>query len=41
VFAHTIAQDRPHPNNQALSLNRFETGAVLDEKGAGPWAKLH
>lgn len=41
VFAHTIAQDRPHPNNEALSLNRFETGAVLDEKGAGPWAKLH
>ncbi|WP_366555669.1 sarcosine oxidase subunit beta family protein [Aquibaculum sediminis] len=36
VFAHTIANDQPHPINEPLSLERFETGAVLDEKGAGP-----
>lgn len=41
VFAHTIAQDRPHPTNEALSLDRFETGAVLDEVGVGPTPKLH
>lgn len=41
VFAHTIAQDRPHPANEALALGRFETGAVLDEGGLGPTPKLH
>ncbi len=40
-FAHTIAQDRPHALNEALSLKRFETGHVLDEKGMGPIAKAH
>jgi sarcosine oxidase subunit beta len=41
VFAHTIAQDRPHTLNECYSLDRFETGHVLNEKGAGPVAKLH
>lgn len=41
VFAHTIAQDRPHPTNEALSLQRFETGATLDEVGTGPVPKAH
>ena len=41
VFAHTIAQDRPHPANEALSLGRFETGALLDEVGVGPTPKMH
>jgi len=41
VFAHTIAQDRPHALNEALSLSRFETGAVLDERGAGPTPGWH
>ncbi len=41
VFAHTIAQDRPHPANEALALGRFETGAVLDEIGVGPTPKMH
>jgi len=36
VFAHTIAHDRPHRLNEAFSLERFASGAVLDEKGAGP-----
>ncbi len=34
-FAHTIARDEPHPLNAAFRLDRFETGHVLDEKGAG------
>ncbi len=41
VFAHTIANDAPHPLNEAFSLERFETGAVLDEKGAGPTPGWH
>jgi sarcosine oxidase, subunit beta len=34
VFAHTIAQDRPHPLNEAFSLERFSTGRLIDEHGA-------
>jgi sarcosine oxidase subunit beta len=34
VFAHTIAQDRPHALNAAFSLNRFFTGRLIDEHGA-------
>ncbi len=34
VFAHTIAQDRPHQLNEAFSLERFSTGALIDEHGA-------
>lgn len=34
VFAHTIAQDRPHPLNAAFSLERFSTGRLIDEHGA-------
>jgi heterotetrameric sarcosine oxidase beta subunit len=41
VFAHTIANDTPHPLNQAFSLERFETGALLDENGAGPTPGWH
>jgi sarcosine oxidase subunit beta len=41
VFAHTIAHDAPHPLNEAFSLERFETGALLDEKGAGPTPGWH
>jgi len=35
TFAHTIAQDKPHELNSELSLNRFSTGYLLDEKGIG------
>ena len=34
VFAHTIAQDRPHELNAAFDLERFTTGALIDEHGA-------
>ncbi len=34
VFAHTIAEDRPHELNQAFDLNRFTTGYLIDEHGA-------
>ena len=41
VFAHTLANDAPHELNRAHSLERFETGAVIDDKGAGPTAQWH
>jgi len=34
VFAHTIAKDAPHPINAPFSLDRFTTGALIDEHGA-------
>ena len=34
VFAHTIARDEPHSLNAAFSLERFHTGALIDEHGA-------
>ena len=34
VFAHTIAQDCPHPLNEPFNVQRFETGALVDEHGA-------
>jgi sarcosine oxidase subunit beta len=34
VFAHTIANDQPHPLNTAFSLGRFHTGHLIDEHGA-------
>jgi sarcosine oxidase subunit beta len=34
VFAHTIAQDEPHPLNTAFRLERFTTGYLIDEHGA-------
>jgi heterotetrameric sarcosine oxidase beta subunit len=41
VFAHTIANDAPHPLNAAFTLERFETGGLIDERGAGPTPRLH
>ena len=41
VFAHTLANDAPHELNRAYSLERFETGAVIDDKGAGPTVQWH
>jgi sarcosine oxidase subunit beta len=40
-FAHTIATGRPHPLNAAFTLDRFRSGAVIDEKGAGATPNLH
>ena len=34
VFAHTIARDEPHSLNAAFTLERFSTGALIDEHGA-------
>ena len=34
VFAHTLANDEPHQLNTPFSLERFSTGALIDEHGA-------
>jgi sarcosine oxidase subunit beta len=34
VFAHTIANDAPHPINAPFSLERFSSGRLIDEHGA-------
>ena len=34
ALAHTIAEDRAHAINEAFSLDRFTTGALIDEHGA-------
>ncbi|MEV7966744.1 sarcosine oxidase subunit beta family protein [Sphaerisporangium sp. NPDC088356] len=33
-YAHTIANDEPHPLNAPFTLERFTTGALVDEHGA-------
>jgi sarcosine oxidase subunit beta len=33
-LAHTVAHDRPHPCNAPFTLERFTTGALVDEHGA-------
>ena len=40
-FAHTIARDEAHFINSALRLDRFATGALIDERGAGATPNLH
>jgi len=34
AFAHTIARDEPHPLNAPFNLDRFTSGALIDEHGA-------
>jgi sarcosine oxidase subunit beta len=34
VFAHTLAQDRPHKLNEPFALDRFVNGYLIDEHGA-------
>jgi sarcosine oxidase subunit beta len=34
IYAHTIAKNEPHPLNAPFSLERFSTGALIDEHGA-------
>ena len=36
TYAHTLAKGEPHALNAPFSLDRFETGATIDETGAGP-----
>jgi methylglutamate dehydrogenase subunit A len=40
-FAHTVAKDAPHELNAAMTIERFRDGAMVDEKGAGPFPWLH
>ncbi len=40
-FAHTIAKGEPHFINSAFRLDRFATGALLDERGVGATPNLH
>jgi len=41
TLADTIANNRPHPLLAPFSLERFETGALLDDSGAGPHPHSH
>ncbi|MFI6878845.1 sarcosine oxidase subunit beta family protein [Streptomyces sp. NPDC050400] len=34
AFAHTVATGEPHPTNAPFTLDRFTTGALVDEHGA-------
>ncbi|MFB4282191.1 sarcosine oxidase subunit beta family protein [Nonomuraea sp. MTCD27] len=34
VYAHTLAHGRPHPLAEPFALERFSTGALIDEHGA-------
>jgi sarcosine oxidase subunit beta len=36
LYAHTLAKGEPHDLNAPFRLDRFETGATIDETGAGP-----
>jgi sarcosine oxidase subunit beta len=36
-FAHLLATGKSHPLARAYSLDRFRTGAVIDEAGVGPF----
>jgi sarcosine oxidase subunit beta len=40
-FAHTIAREEPHFINSGLRLDRFASGALIDERGAGATPNLH
>jgi sarcosine oxidase subunit beta len=40
-FAHLIMRDEPHPVASAYRLDRFASGRVIDERGAGPQPNLH
>jgi sarcosine oxidase subunit beta len=40
-FAHLLAKDEPYPAAAALRLDRFRTGRLVDENGAGAQPNLH
>ncbi|MGA9868649.1 MAG: sarcosine oxidase subunit beta family protein [Acetobacteraceae bacterium] len=40
-FAHTIARNEPHALNAGFRLDRFATGHLIDEKGAGARPNFH
>jgi heterotetrameric sarcosine oxidase beta subunit len=41
TFAWTIARDEPHTFNAAYTLDRFNRGILIDEKGQGSTPRLH
>lgn len=41
TFAHTIANDAPHPLNAPFTLNRFTSGYTVDGTGGGPFPNHH
>ena len=41
AFAWTIARDEPHAINAAYTLDRFNRGILIDEKGQGSTPRLH
>ncbi len=40
-YAHLIATGQPHETATAMRLDRFRSGAVIDERGAGAQPNLH
>ncbi len=40
-FAWTIAKDEPHPLSAPYTLDRFNRGILIDEKGQGATPRLH
>jgi sarcosine oxidase subunit beta len=40
-FAHLIARGESHPTAAAYRLDRFSTGRIIDERGAGAQPNLH
>ena len=40
-FAHLVARDEHHPVAKAYRLDRFASGAVIDERGMGAQPNLH
>lgn len=40
-YAHLLATDEPHPVATEMRLDRFKSGRMIDEKGAGAQPNLH
>lgn len=40
-YAHLIATDEPHPVAREMRLDRFASGRLIDERGAGAQPNLH
>lgn len=41
TFAHLLARDEPHEEAKRFRLDRFQRGAMIDEKGQGAQPNLH
>jgi len=41
ITAHLVANDAPHALGAHFSLDRFRTGATIDERGVGPYPWAH